>query len=78
MLAKEGTPNLSRHAMRIKLIRDRIREREVGLQKVSGDANGESHGLALLGRVHERSGVWLLNYPPEIADAVKADCIPPD
>jgi hypothetical protein len=54
MLAKEGTLNLSRHPMRIKLIRDRIREREVGLQKVSRDANG---GLALLGRVHERSGV---------------------
>jgi ribonuclease HI len=73
-LIAEGTPNLSQHAMRIKVIRERIRETEVVLCKVSRDANGASHGLAQLGRVNGRTDVWQHCYPPEIAEAIKADC----
>jgi hypothetical protein len=73
-LIAEGTPNLSQHAMRIKIIRERIRETEVVLCKVSRDANGASHGLAQLGRVNGRTDVWQHCYPPEIAEAIKADC----
>jgi ribonuclease HI len=73
-LVANGTPNMSRYAMRIKVIRELVREREIGIIKVNREANGASHGLALLGRVHERTAVWLRNSPPEIADAIKTDC----
>jgi ribonuclease HI len=76
-LISESTPNLSRYAMRVSSIREKLKERVIGLCKVSREANGASHSLASLGRVHERTSVWLQNYPPDVALAIQADCIPP-
>jgi ribonuclease HI len=74
-LVMGGGPNLSRYAMRISIIRERIKEREIGINKINRDANQASHGLAALGRIHERTAVWLRDSPPEIAEAIMADCI---
>jgi hypothetical protein len=64
--------------MRINRVRESIREeRERGIIKVSHEANCASHRLAALGRVMRE----LLSGPEtrhrEIAEAIKADCIPP-
>jgi ribonuclease HI len=66
--------NASRHAMRINVIRERFKERKVAVKKISREANGASHGLAQLGRVHGRTAVWLRGFPSEIASAITLDC----
>ena len=76
-LVNEASPNCSRHAMRIKVIRDNFREREITIVKVSRDANAASHGLAFLGRVQGRTGLWLQDYPPDIAVTIIDECTLP-
>ncbi|KAM0927888.1 hypothetical protein ACQ4PT_002131 [Festuca glaucescens] len=73
-LTGEQMVNASRHAMRINVIRERFKERRVAVKKISREANGASHGLAQLGRVHGRTAVWLRGFPSEIASAITLDC----
>ncbi|KAM0898194.1 hypothetical protein ACQ4PT_022084 [Festuca glaucescens] len=73
-LVADGAPNLSRYAMRVSTIKGSIMEREIAITKVSREVNCASHTLATLGKMQDRTEVWLQNYPPEIADAVMADC----
>ena len=68
------SPNASIYASRISVIRELIRERDIQVAQISRDANKASHELARLGRVQGRTAVWLRNYPPEIAEAICADC----
>jgi hypothetical protein len=73
-LIKEGTPNISVYAFRISIFRYLLKERGSSLAKISRDANGASHELARLGRVHHRTQVWLMEFPVEISDAIAFDC----
>ena len=75
-LIRESTPNTSSYAFRISKIRDLIKEREIGLAKISRDANAVSHELAKIGRVQARTAFWLSDLPQEIAAAVSNGCTP--
>jgi hypothetical protein len=57
---------------------ERIREREIEIVKVNREAISVSHGLAFLGKVQAVTNVWLQDYPPEIARAIKVDCTVPN
>ena len=68
------SPNSSIYASRISVIRELIRERDIQVAQISRDANKASHELATLGRVQGRTTVCLRNYPPEIVEAICANC----
>lgn len=74
-LIKETTPNTTRHASRIQVIRELLRERGAKMAKVYRQANSVSHGLAKIGRVHRRTKTLFQNYPQDIAEAIASDCI---
>jgi hypothetical protein len=76
-LIKESTPNTSRYASRIQIIRELLQERNTPLAKIHRDANQASHELAKVGRVQGRTETWVQNMPPEVAKAVLLDCNPP-
>jgi hypothetical protein len=73
-LIKEGTPNLTKYASRIQVVREMIREREVQVAKVDRTSNYVSHLLANLGRTHGWTRVWLRHFPQEVAGALDIDC----
>jgi fructosamine-3-kinase len=73
-LIKDTTPNTSRYASRVQVIRELIRERDVKLAKVHRVANRVSHELARWSRVHGRTEAWVGNLPQEAAKAVLFDC----
>jgi hypothetical protein len=66
-LIKESTPNTSRYASRIQVIKELLRERDTKLVKIHRDANQVSHELAKVGRVQGRTGNWYEMSPQEIA-----------
>jgi hypothetical protein len=73
-LVKENTPNTSRYASRIQVIRELLKERDVKMAKVHRDANRASHELARWSRVQGRTEAWVRNFPQEVAKAVLSDC----
>jgi hypothetical protein len=73
-LLKEDTPNLSSYAFQVSVIRDLFRERETRIAKIGREANAVSHELARLGRVVQRTELWLTSFPTEIAKAMSDDC----
>jgi hypothetical protein len=75
-LIKKSTPNTSRYASRIQIIRELLRERNTALAKIQRDANRVSHELAKVGRVQGRTETWVQNLPSEVAKAVSLDCNP--
>jgi hypothetical protein len=72
-LIGEKHSNLLSHARRISMIRERMRERETRVIKVSREANCASRSLAQLGRVDGRTTVWMQSFSPHIAAAMNSD-----
>ncbi|KAK1683369.1 hypothetical protein QYE76_044217 [Lolium multiflorum] len=72
-LIKEGTPNMSPYAFRIRSIRDLLKERDTTVVKISRVINQASHGLAKLGRIQHRTEFWLRGHPAEVAQAMELD-----
>jgi hypothetical protein len=63
--------------MRSSVIRELAREREIVISKASRSWGEHRESRPSLLRKSARTDVWLQNFPPEIADAIKADCNAP-
>jgi hypothetical protein len=63
----EKTPNTSIYAFQVSAIRELLRESNFTLVKIGRMVNGASHELARLGRVAQRTEMWLMGFPEEIA-----------
>jgi ribonuclease HI len=66
-LIKESTPNTSTYMTRVRAIRDLIRERAVKVSRVGRDKNCVSHELARIGRVDQKTELWLGDSPRRFA-----------
>jgi hypothetical protein len=64
-LTKEKTPNTSIYVFQISAICELLRERNFTLVKTGQDVNLASHELAKLGRVAQRTEMWLMGFPRE-------------
>jgi ribonuclease HI len=73
-LIKDSTPNTSTYMTRVGVIRDLIRERAVKVSRVGRDKNCVSHELARIGRVDQKTELWLGDFPPEIRQHIDTDC----
>jgi hypothetical protein len=65
-LIKVSTPNTSTYMTRVGVIQDLMRERAVKVSRVGRDKNCVSHELARIGRVDQKTKLWLGDFPPEI------------
>jgi hypothetical protein len=75
-LIKEKTPNTSIYAFQVSAIRVLLRERNFTLVKIGRNVNVASHELARLGRVAQRTEMWLMGFPEEIAMIITDECDP--
>lgn len=76
-LIDDKTPNTSAYAFKVAAIRQLLKEQDICAHKIRRDANGVGHALARIGRVQDRTEVWLRNLPEEATEAMIIDCNPP-